>query len=117
MKRYDEASVVRHLLSIRKVTRIDTVNQVITINPDTPIGNRAWGKLDFLTNRCGYHIVKERGNKVVSSSDNDDKKKKEKKVIKKMREHNSNTNSSNSKNNGKNKIQSNNTKTSKTKKK
>lgn len=89
MRNYDEAGVSRHLLKLRKVTSIDSVNKVITINPDTPIGNHCWGKIDFLEHHCGYHIVREKTKKIVVSSDNNSEKKdKEKKVIKKMRNNN-----------------------------
>lgn len=113
MKNYDEAGVSRHLLKLRKVTNIDSVRKVITINPDNPIGNHCWGKIDFLEHYCYYHIIRERpGKKVVVDSENSSKEKKEKKVVKKMR---NNVEPNNKKNNGKDKVQPHTAKTSKAK--
>lgn len=112
MKNYDEAGVVKHLLKLRKVTSIDSVRKVIVINPDNPIGNHCWGKIDFLEHHCGYHIVRERpGKKIVVDSETSSKEKKEKKVVKKMR----NVEQNNTKNNVKGKVQSNHTKTNNSK--
>ena len=112
MKNYDEAGVVKHLLKLRKATNIDIYRRVITINPDTQIGNHCWGKIDFLEHHCGYHIVRERPGKIVVDSENSSKEKKEKKVVKKMR---NNVEPNNKKNNGKDKVQSHTAKTSKAK--
>ena len=113
MKNYDEAGVSKHLLKLRKVTNIDSVRKVITINPDTQIGNRCWGKIDFLEHHCGYHIVRERPGKKIVVDSEEKKEKKEKAPLKKMR--NNNVEPNNKKNNGKNKVQSHTAKANKAK--
>lgn len=113
MKNYDEAGVSKHLLKLRKVTNIDSVRKVITINPDTQIGNHCWGKIDFLEHHCGYVIVRERPGKKIVIDSEEKKEKKEKAPLKKMR--NNNVEPNNKKNNGKNKVQSHTAKTSKAK--
>lgn len=112
MKNYDEAGVVKHLLALRKATTIDVYRRVITINPDTQIGNKCWGKIDFLEHYCGYVIVRERGKKIVVDSE-EKKEKKEKAPLKKMR--NNNVEPNNKKSNVKGKVQSHNTKTNNSK--
>ena len=109
MKNYDEAGVVKHLLALRKATTIDSVRKVITINPDTQIGNHCWGKIDFLEHHCGYVIVRERPGKKIVVDSEEKKEKKEKAPLKKMR--NNNVEPNNKKNNVKGKVQSNHTKT------
>ena len=113
MKNYDEAGVSKHLLKLRKVTNIDSVRKVITINPDTQIGNHCWGKIDFLEHHCGYVIVRERPGKKIVVDSEEKKEKKEKAPLKKMR--NNNVEPNNKKNNGKNKVQSHTAKTNKAK--
>lgn len=111
MRNYDEAGVSKHLLKLRKVTNIDSVRKVITINPDTQIGNHCWGKIDFLEHHCGYHIVRERpGKKIVVDSENSSKEKKEKKIVKKMRNNNNVEHDKSRNNEGKAKFQNNGTK-------
>lgn len=109
MRNYDEAGVVKHLLKLRKATNIDVYRRVITINPDNTVGNRSWGKIDFLTNHCGYCVVKERGKRITVDSEEKEKKEKEKKTLKRMR---NNVEPNNNKKNG-NKVQSHNTKANK----
>lgn len=104
MKNYDEAGVSKHLLKLRKVTNIDSVRKVITINPDSPIGNHCWGKIDFLEHHCGYVIVRERPGKKIVVDSEEKKEKKEKAPLKKMR--NNNVERNNNKSNDKNKVQS-----------
>lgn len=113
MRNYDEAGVSKHLLKLRKVTNIDSVRKVITINPDTQIGNHCWGKIDFLEHHCGYHIVRERPGKKIIVDSEEKKEKKEKAPLKKMR--NNNVERNNNKNNGKDKVQFNPTKAHKAK--
>lgn len=113
MKNYDEAGVSKHLLKLRKVTNIDSVRKVITINPDSQIGNHCWGKIDFLEHYCGYHIVRERPGKKIVIDSEEKKEKKEKAPLKKMR--NNNVERNNNKNNDKNKVQSHSTKAHKAK--
>ena len=54
MKKYDETSVLRNLAR-RKGINIDYSAKVIKVsNSATDVGNSTWGKIDFLTNYCGW---------------------------------------------------------------
>lgn len=54
-KKYDEASVLKNLAR-RKGISIDYSAKVIKVsNSATDVGNSAWGKIDFLTNYCGWY--------------------------------------------------------------
>ena len=81
--KHDEANDVR-LLS--KVTKINPATKVITINRNQIIGNKRWGRLDFLCNYCGYRVVYSDGVIAMMIKDNvDERQKKEKKRINKMK--------------------------------
>ena len=54
--KHDEAKDVR-LLS--KVAKVDVSNKIIPAN--AIIGNKRWGRLDFLCHYCGYHLVRPDG--------------------------------------------------------
>ena len=56
--KHDEAKDVR-LLS--KVAKVDVSNKIITIPANAIIGNKRWGRLDFLCHYCGYHLVRPDG--------------------------------------------------------
>ena len=51
---HDEAKDVR-LLS--RICKINPATRVITINRSQIIGNKRWGRLDYLCNYCGYRVV------------------------------------------------------------
>ena len=54
MKKYDETSVLRNLAR-RKGIVIDYSTKVIKVsNNATDVGNSTWGKIDYLTNYCGW---------------------------------------------------------------
>ena len=72
---HDENKDVR-LLS--KIARINQGNKSIIIRRDQVIGNKRWGRIDFLCHYCGYHLVREDG-AVVNISVNDDRNDKRKK--------------------------------------
>lgn len=84
---HDENKDVR-LLS--KIARINQGNKSIIIRRDQVIGNKRWGRIDFLCHYCGYHLVREDGavaNISVNDDRNDKRKKdelKKKKLNKKM---------------------------------
>lgn len=81
--KHDEAKDVR-LLS--KVTKINPATKVITINRNQIIGNKRWGRLDFLCNYCGYRVVYSDGVIAMMNKDDvDERQKKEKKRINKMK--------------------------------
>ena len=56
MKKYDEISVVRALSKNPdiKITNRDNLKVVEVVKNSQWCGNGTWGKIDFLTNHCGY---------------------------------------------------------------
>lgn len=56
MKKYDEVSVVRQLNNVGAVIGINSVSKVIKVAKNSAIGNGTSGKIDFLSNYCGYHV-------------------------------------------------------------
>ena len=56
--KHDESTDVR-LLS--RVAKINPSLKTITIPKNIQIGNRRWGRIDFLTHYCGYHLVRPDG--------------------------------------------------------
>lgn len=72
---HDENKDVR-LLS--KIAKINPATKSIIIRRDQIIGNRRWGRIDFLCNYRGYHLVREDG-AVANISVNDDRNNKRKK--------------------------------------
>ncbi len=57
MKNYDEASVVR-ALNKKQGCSVSSVNKVITIDKSADsLGNKSWGKIDFLVHYCKYVYV------------------------------------------------------------
>lgn len=56
MKKYDEVSVVRQLNNVGAVIGINSVSKVIKVAKNNAIGNGTSGKIDFLSNYCGYHV-------------------------------------------------------------
>lgn len=55
MKKHDEVQVVNQLQ--RRKFSINPVTKKIGISRTMIIGNKTWGKLDFLVHYCGYYIV------------------------------------------------------------
>lgn len=82
---HDENKDVR-LLS--KIAKINQGNKSIIVKRDQIIGNKRWGRIDFLCHYCGYHLVREDGvvPTVIVEKDNKYKKDevKKKKSNKKM---------------------------------
>lgn len=72
---HDENKDVRPL---SKVAKINQGTKSIIIRRDQVIGNKRWGRIDFLCHYCGYHLVREDG-AVVNISVNDDRNDKRKK--------------------------------------
>lgn len=92
--KHDENKDIKLLSQIAK---IDERMKTIQIQKSQPIGNKRWGRLDFLTHHCGYKII---WNNVViatayqNKKDNDDNnnKVKEKKEVHKLTNKNSKNN-------------------------
>lgn len=98
-KKHDENKDIR---LISKIAKIDYVNKTIQTSKSTIIGNRSWGRIDFLTHYCGYTFI---WNNSISISKNvysiDDSNVKRKRDIKKLAKEATLTNKK-KKNNGKN---------------
>ena len=56
MAKYDDNKVTRDLRGLVKV-EITTTCKWLKATKGTLIGIRRWGKIDFLTNYCGYRFV------------------------------------------------------------
>ena len=83
-KIHDESKDIR-LLS--KTLVVNVYNKTIEANKSQIIGNRRWGRIDFLVNHCGWTFIWNNHVKVKSSiieTNNSDNKKKDK--VKKMKE-------------------------------
>lgn len=71
---HDENKDVRLLSQIAKINQ---GSKSITIRKDQIIGNKRWGRIDFLCHYCGYHLVREDGAVVTVVVEKDNKRKKE----------------------------------------
>lgn len=92
--KHDENKDIKLLSQIAK---IDERMKTIQIQKSQPIGNKRWGRLDFLTNHCGYKIIWNSAvivNPYQNKKDNDDNnnKVKEKKEAHKLTNKNSKNN-------------------------
>lgn len=57
MKNYDEASVIRSLSQKRSIS-IDSHAKVIQVQKEnTEVGNKSWGKIDYLCKCHGYIYI------------------------------------------------------------
>ena len=84
MKNHDENKDIR-LLS--KALVVNPFNKTIEANKSQIIGNRRWGRIDFLVNHCGWTFIWNNHVKVKSSIiENSENKKKDKDKVKKMKE-------------------------------
>lgn len=55
-KSYDETSVLRSLAR-RKGISFDYSQKIINVSSNaTDVGNSTWGKIDYLTNYCGWFV-------------------------------------------------------------
>lgn len=71
--KHDEATDVR-LLS--RIAKINQATKSIIVPATQVIGNKRWGRIDFLTHYCGYHLVRPDGT-VMSNSPTAKKKRAE----------------------------------------
>lgn len=73
--RYDEATAVA---SVSKKAVVNLGTKTISYNPNNhQIGNGTWGKIDFLTKYCGWHLVKDSGATVINKTSSSSKKRKQ----------------------------------------
>lgn len=63
MAKHDENKDLRLLSSI---CSIDYAAKVISASKSTIIGNRRWGRIDYLTHYCGWHFIYDNSVRVKS---------------------------------------------------
>ena len=56
-KHYDENKVINMLAKQGIKTTWSYGTNCIILHKDRTIGIHTWGKIDYLTNHCGYHII------------------------------------------------------------
>lgn len=56
-KSYDENKVLRLLSNQGIKTKRENGFDCVVLNKTRTIGIHTWGKIDYLTNHCGYHII------------------------------------------------------------
>lgn len=71
---HDENKDVR-LLS--KIAKINQGTKSIIIRRDQIVGNKRWGRIDFLCHYCGYHLVREDGVVATTVVERENKRKKD----------------------------------------
>lgn len=47
----------KDLRLIGRIAKIDYSNKTIQASKNTIIGNKSWGRIDYLTHYCGWHFV------------------------------------------------------------
>lgn len=73
-KSYNEYDVIRILRRTGGI-KIDESTKTITVLTNAPkVGNGTYGKIDYLTNYCGYTVLYTNEVKVVRNNNNDDYK-------------------------------------------
>lgn len=58
MAKHDENKDLR---SVAQVCRVNYSDKSISYDPNTLIGIRRWGKIDYLVHYCGWHLIRLRG--------------------------------------------------------
>ena len=58
MAKHDENKDLR---SVAQVCRVNYSDKTISYDPNTLIGIRRWGKIDYLVHYCGWHLIRLRG--------------------------------------------------------
>ena len=53
-KKHDESGALK---SFARVGRIDAARKVLTLPEGANAGIKTWGKIDYLTNHCGWTLV------------------------------------------------------------
>ena len=83
-QKYDEANVLRSLAR-RKGININRSSKIIEISSNaSDVGNGSWGKIDYLTNYCGWFarvdktFIKKISNEYVNNSEGEVESKKTK---------------------------------------
>ena len=58
MPKHDEN---KDLKSVAKVARVNYGSKRIFYDPNTTIGIRRWGRIDYLVHHCGYSLIRMKG--------------------------------------------------------
>jgi hypothetical protein len=58
-KKHDERTVIEQLSKISGVS-VNQGQKQVRINSTAIVGIHSWGKIDYLTNHCGYSAIRER---------------------------------------------------------
>lgn len=81
MAKHDENKDVR---LVSRIAKVNTVNKTIKAPKGAVIGIRTWGRIDFLTNFCGYTFIWDNSAGIgISSNDSDSSSKRNNKKQKK----------------------------------
>lgn len=87
MKKHDEAKDVQIL---KRKMYVDTTRKVIEANKSLIIGNKSWGRIDYLIHYCGYVFIWNNDVRITKdnySNDKSNKKAELRKAKKEAKEH------------------------------
>lgn len=76
MSKHDESKDLR---LISKITKVDYSDKTIQAAKSSIIGIRSWGRIDYLTNYCGWHFIWNNNVRVRSNRTSDDEPNKNRK--------------------------------------
>ena len=79
-KNHDENKDLR---LVSRIARIDYSDKIIKANKTAIIGNKTWGRIDYLTHYCGWHFIWDNSVRVNAKFMKDDEDKKTKRDAKK----------------------------------
>lgn len=80
--KHDEAKDLR---LISKIAKVNQSNKTITIPTSINIGNKRWGRIDFLCHHCGWHLVRPDGTILSNSPAAEERRSKREKDTKKFK--------------------------------
>lgn len=55
--KHEESKDIQALCRLKLITPTSMANQQITAPKDALIGIKTWGRIDYLTNRCGWRFI------------------------------------------------------------
>lgn len=77
MKKHDEN---KDLSLFCRIGKVDYSNKSLKLSKTTIVGNRTWGRIDFLTHYCGWTLIYDNSIKIVKNVDKEATKEKIKNV-------------------------------------
>lgn len=85
MKKHDEAKDVTIL---KRKMYVDTTRKVIECSKSAIVGNKSWGRIDYLTHYCGYVFIWNNDVRITKDNYSNSTKKEElRKAKKEAKEH------------------------------